>query len=369
MPHWLGTNNKYYVKVKEPIRGSKKYLFPKDLNMVPASWKTEIEAIEAEKRLKVLVLEKYCPNKMMIPTDLLPLCNLWLKSNEDRVQGHDTMAKKIRFCKEILKCWGNIAITDIKVFMVQQYLQDRAKDFTSNSFNAYRKEGVALFNWLIDQELVPHRTVNVFQKVKKLPHDTGDSKAAPVDDVKKVMQIANQDQKDLILTYLLTGARKNEILSMTWADVDLAKKSYKLHTRKTGSKLIKTTLYEMSNELYEILIRKHQNRHPLLDFVFWHRYYDQKKKTYLENRYMSLNKFTMRLCKKAVVPLFTLHQLRHLAAAILKEKGASIAELQLFLRHDEQKTTEIYAGHLNISTKTQTDLLGKFWNEELEQAA
>ncbi len=80
---------------------------------------------------------------------------------------------------------------------------------------------------------------------------------------------------------------------------------------------------------------------------------------------MSLNKFTKRLCDKAGVPLFTLHQLRHLAASILKEKGASLGEMQLFLRHDEQKTTEIYAGHLDNSTAEQSRCLGNFWREQL----
>lgn len=77
----------------------------------------------------------------------------------------------------------------------------------------------------------------------------------------------------------------------------------------------------------------------------------------VEDGYKSLNKFTKRLCDKAGVPLFTLHQLRHLAAAILKKEGATIAELQQFLRHDEQKTTEIYTGHIDNSTKVQNKTL------------
>ena len=60
-----------------------------------------------------------------------------------------------------------------------------------------------------------------------------------------------------------------------------------------------------------------------------------------------------------------MHQLRHLAASILKEQGASIAEMQLFLRHDEQKTTELYAGHLDNSTEAQSKCLGDFWREQL----
>ncbi len=123
--------------------------------------------------------------------------------------------------------------------------------------------------------------------------------------------------------------------------------------------------HDMSGELYIIFLRRYDNRHHDVEYVFWHRYWSHARKDYVEDRYMSLNKFTKRLCDKAGVPLFTLHQLRHLAASILKEKGASLGEMQLFLRHDEQKTTEIYAGHLDNSTAEQSRCLGNFWREQL----
>ena len=75
---------------------------------------------------------------------------------------------------------------------------------------------------------------------------------------------------------------------------------------------------------------------------------------------------TKRLCKAAKVEKFTLHQLRHLAATILKVEGhMSIAQLQKFLRHDNQKTTEIYAGFLDAGTQEQGDFLGDFWSKKL----
>ena len=46
-------------------------------------------------------------------------------------------------------------------------------------------------------------------------------------------------------------------------------------------------------------------------------------------------------------------------------QGASISEMQLFLHHDEQKTTELYAGHLDNSTAEQSKCLGDFWREQL----
>jgi integrase len=62
-----------------------------------------------------------------------------------------------------------------------------------------------------------------------------------------------------------------------------------------------------------------------------------------------------------------LHQLRHLATAILKDEAdMSLAKLQRFLRHDHQKTTEIYAGHIETGTKKQTDYLAGFWGEKLD---
>lgn len=165
--------------------------------------------------------------------------------------------------------------------------------------------------------------------------------------------------------YLLTGSRKNELLTMTWADVNMAKKTYKLHTHKTGNKLPKTTLHDMSDELYEIFQQRYAERHPVVTYVFWHRYWSNAKKEYVADRYMSLNKFTQRLCLNAGVDHFSLHQLRHLAASILKESGMSLSKMMLFLRHDEQTTTEIYAGYLDSSTTEQSENLGRFWSEQL----
>ena len=45
----------------------------------------------------------------------------------------------------------------------------------------------------------------------------------------------------------------------------------------------------------------------------------------------------------------------------------SISHLQLFLRHDNQKTTEIYSGFLDGGTQEQGDFLGKFWSEKLKE--
>ncbi len=364
MPISKGKNGRYYVKI-----WVEKVLYtPVKVGMNQTSWLTKTEAKAAEVELRRLVETK--SSTIATTLDLLTLCNRYLKDQQEKVVGHDTFSKKIRFCKEIIARWGKTTpIADIKVYMVQEYLNERAKQFTANSFNTYRKEGVALFNWAINQQLLPADTINVFSRVKKLPYSTGGPKPAPVNDVLKVLAVANQDQRDLIMCYLLTGARKNEILTMTWDDVDLQKKTYKLHTLKTGNKLPKTTVHAMPEQLCEILNRKYENRNPGLKYVFWHRFYSHKRKEYVEDRYMSLNKFTMRLCRKAEVQLFGLHQLRHLAATLLAHGNMSTIQAKQFLRHDHITTTELYMGTLDNSTAEQSNYLDKFWSEKLAETA
>ncbi len=122
----------------------------------------------------------------------------------------------------------------------------------------------------------------------------------------------------------------------------------------------------MSELLFSLLQRRFLKRHTSLPYVFWHRFWNRKQKGWREDRYQNLNRFTVRLCEKAKVPPFNLHQLRHLATIILEAKGnMSLAQLQRFLRHDHQKTTEIYADLIEMGTRKQTDYLADFWQRKL----
>lgn len=351
----------YYVKIT--VKGQR--YTPTMLGMEPARWKKEKEAIIGEGKLRELVEKQ---EAIPTDTDLLTISNRYIDAMEHQVIGKDTLPSKKRFIKYMLQRWGNIDAQDIKVWMVQEFLNDRKAKRSANNYNVYRKEGSCFFNWAIDQQLLPHDTMNVFEKVKKLPHHPKKTNPAIVDNVMKVIEIANQDQKELIYAYVLTGARKGEILQMVWDDIDFENRTYLLHTRKTGTKIVKTTKHEMSDALYRLLLQRFEKKHPELPYVFWHKFYSRKDRKHIEDRYRDLNGFATKLCEKADVAVFRLHQLRHLATAILKSEGMSIGQLQVFLRHDEQKTTEIYAGHLETSTKVQSDILGDFWTKKINAA-
>lgn len=54
-----------------------------------------------------------------------------------------------------------------------------------------------------------------------MPYQAKKSGPAPLNGVLKVFKVANPDQQDLIEVYLMTGAPKNELRSLTWDDVDM----------------------------------------------------------------------------------------------------------------------------------------------------
>jgi len=355
----------YYVMIQ--VNGVK--WTPRKAGFEQCRYRTLREAKIAEAKLRQYVEEWEAKRKSGITetsTDLLTLCNEYLDDAEVSCLGHDTLAGKKRFCREVLECWGNRPCTDISIHMVHQYLIGRARRISNNSFNVYRKEGRRLFEWGKKHGLISRNHINPFTEIEKKPHATGRPRPAPIDDVIQVYLVATPDQKDLLLTYLVTGARKSEILTWKWTDIDFQNRVYALHTRKTGSRTLKTTHHEMPGLLFNLLQRRFRKRHATLPYVFWHRFWDRKRKAWREDRYQNLNRFTVRLCERAKVTPFNLHQLRHLATSILKDKGnMSLAQLQRFLRHDHQKTTEIYAGHIEMGTRKQTDYLADFWQRKL----
>lgn len=50
---------------------------------------------------------------------------------------------------------------------------------------------------------------------------------------------------------------------------------------------------------------------------------------------------------------------------MLGAKTGRATQLQKFFRHDNQKTTGIYAGFFDAGTQEQGDLLGEFWSKKL----
>jgi len=98
----------------------------------------------------------------------------------------------------------------------------------------------------------------------------------------------------------------------------------------------------MTQKLFGTLSHRYSHRDKSKPWVFWHRYWDMKKKTWVEGPYKDRKKTMRSLCKKACVKYFRYHPLRHLGASILDRANINIGTIQRILGHENRTTTEIY---------------------------
>jgi integrase len=199
----------------------------------------------------------------------------------------------------------------------------------------------ALFNFGVHPKRgwIPNNPTNVItffpveKKVKYVP---------PKENVLKVIQQANPDIQDYLWTIALTMGRMSEVNRLKWDDVDLKNRFIILYTRKKKGGHLTPRKIPMPERLFKLLQSRYANRDADKPWIFWHRYWDRKKQEWIESPFKDRKKIMTTLCKKAGVPYFRYHALRHFGASLLDSANVPIGSIQRILGHENRATTEIY---------------------------
>ena len=171
----------------------------------------------------------------------------------------------------------------------------------------------ALLNWSYDRDMI-----DKVPRVKQLKTQKQAIQWLSHDEVSSILKNSPEDIADLVRLYILTGARRSELLFTTWRDIDLKRKRIQLRDVKSKRQ---EYLY-LSDEAIRIL-RKYAKVKPR-PFKFTQ---DQ-----LRHRYQ-------KSCDAAKVDS-TIHDLRRTCGARLIEKGVDIFRVSKFLRHSSVKVTQ-----------------------------
>jgi len=245
--------------------------------------------------------------KKQIP--LLELRGIYLDHIKDNSHYHTYLRYKLAI-DDFIKLVG--IVDNIKRFHYELYRKKSNKKINGiiSNLNAVK----IMLKWGKDMELIHH--VPALPKIKR-------PKVKPkrILSNEEISQILNSDiseeNRKIVLLYLHTGARANELLehNFTWDDFD---EKNKLVYLGDGNKHHKV---ELSNTAFDILMSWRDRPNPLP-----HTY------TYIRRR---INKVS----KISGVP-FTPHNLRGAAGAILLRNGSSIFEVSKFLGHSSVTITE-----------------------------
>jgi len=147
---------------------------------------------------------------------------------------------------------------------------------------------------------------------------------------------------------MLTMARVDEILRLTWLDVNFEHQTVSLWTRKRKDGNMESDLIPMNDDLKEILMRRWKSK-TQTEWVF----YNEKTKTRFNRR----PKFMPGLCKRAgITPPIGFHSLRHFMASYLADRQkVSKMTISQLLRHRSLGTTEIYLQSIGEGVRAAMD--------------
>ena len=218
---------------------------------------------------------------------------------------------------------------------IAMVVMDRiAREVPGYSANCHRKDLLAAWRWGVDHlgllEDCP------FARAPKAKHDKAPRYIPPLEDVQRVLDVAEAADRIMLLTMLHTGIRRGEVFRLRWDDVDLAAGKLRIGTRKRQGGGMEYDLLPMTTELRQALAEHKANATAL--YVF--------PRGNTGRPYRERNRFMARICKKAGVRHFGFHALRHLSASMLDNAGVNLATIQAILRHRRSTTTDHYLRQL-----------------------
>jgi integrase len=251
-----------------------------------------------------------------------------------------------------VKAWEGLNCSEITTDMIQGYLIKRSKvsAVTANSDLRYLK---AVFNYGIKIKLIRD---NPTKGIEFFPVDKTEKYVPPLEDVLKVLLVADFDTQDYLYTIKDTMARVGEINCLKWSDVNFDDRYVVLYTRKKKGGHLTPRRIPMTTKLYDILFRRHKNRDKTKHWVFWHRYWDRNEKTWVDKPYKDRKRMMENLCKKADVKYFRFHALRHAGASLMDSAGVNTGDIQRILGHENRSTTEIYLHSIGDSERAAMDI-------------
>ena len=258
------------------------------------------------------------------------LCVAYIEGHAvNKKSGKDDISKINRF---IIPEWGNLLVVNIKRADVSalhtklgkcgHYQANRTYSLLSKMFNLARIWG-----------FVPEEHVNPCFGIQKFKEEKRDRFVSQDEEFPKLAEAINAELNKTVVSaiwlYLLTGVRKDELLTLKWANIDLNTKQLTLTDTKNG----KTHYLPLSLAAVDILTqipRIQDNPFVLVG----------------KNEgchFVGIDKPWQRIRKAAGLDDLRLHDLRRTVGSWLAQSGNSLHLIGKVLNHSNQSTTAIYA--------------------------
>ena len=292
----------------------------------------------AAKEWEILVrqkLKELSGNVSPVSYSVHSLLQLYLDACKSKGFSHDWITEKKSVFESLCKrIPPETPVNAISYLDISQHLDAIAETVSGYRANRTRRHIVAAYNWGIKALGLPAPCPWVVDNYKE---ERTPRRIPSKEEFWKVANAASDEKRRLLLTFLYTAARKNEIFTLTWNDIDFERRVITLWTNKrAGGK--EYDVVPMVDLLYGVL----QEQRKITAFQK-HVFINPETDTY----YREPRRVMERLCKAAAVDKFGFHSIRHHTASILADEGVDITTIQAILRHKTAATTSKYLHSLN----------------------
>lgn len=242
-----------------------------------------------------------------------------------------TIATKAQIFRDFVTFLGfDSPLNQIDADIIESYLDSKPRKKTSNR---HLRELKTLFNWLIKKD---YCDINPCNKIEKYRVQEYIPYVPPPEDLNKVLLAADEFQFDFLQSIYHLSARRKEVMTLKWEDIDFKNKTVGVWTRKRKGGILEHDVMQMNRVLENILQRRLKTKTKDSPWVFCRENGEELKRTHIE-------KMVKKLCENARVKPFGFHAIRHHVSALMAaSKKLSLIEIQKQLRHKNATTTDKY---------------------------
>uniref|UniRef100_UPI0040489EBD tyrosine-type recombinase/integrase n=1 Tax=Shewanella baltica TaxID=62322 RepID=UPI0040489EBD len=246
------------------------------------------------------------------------------------------------FKNHVLPIYADKKIEDIDATEFEETFQKNKSVAVYNKILTFSK---AALNFAVKKRKIPF---NQLVALEKLTAPSGRARVLKKDEKFRLFKAIEEEEKiiysDIVWMIIETGARKQNVLSMVWSDIDLLGRTWSLKVKNDENQQI-----SLSKRATEILQRRILTKTS--KFVFPS---DLSKTGHISEK-TSKGAFWRRICERAGIyskdrkENLTIHDLRRTLATEIYNNTSDLGLTQGALGHKNLQTTKKHYAHLNNS--------------------
>jgi integrase len=262
----------------------------------------------------------------------------------------------------LLPLFGSCALSEISPKLIYEYKNRRrsesASPCTINRELALMKHAFNLavreWEWITENPVI---------RVSMEKEPPSRDRWLTYEEEEALLSASPQWLKEIITFAVETGCRREEILSLTWKDVDIFKKVVIIFAKKTGDR----RTIPLTAKAFDVLKLKEKARTKRgsikrEDFVFPH---PGRQRVNFHTLRWAFEK----AIEKAQIEDFRFHDLRHTFASRLAQQGVDPYTIQKLMGHKTFTTTQRYAHHYSESLRSGIKALEDYRLERSKELA